>query len=48
MTIKYKFSGLHIDTGSGLVHAGNVEEIAPLVEEESDNWLTHLKFWLKW
>lgn len=33
MTIKYKFSGLHIDTGSGLVHAGNVEEIAPLVEE---------------
>ncbi|MDI3542614.1 MAG: simple sugar transport system substrate-binding protein [Candidatus Atribacteria bacterium] len=33
MSIKYKFSGLHIDTGSGLVHAGNVEEIAPLVEE---------------
>jgi len=33
MSIKYKFSGLHIDTGSGLIHAGNVEEIAPLVEE---------------
>ena len=33
MTIKYKFAGLHIDTGSGLIHAGNVEAIAPLVEE---------------
>ncbi|MDK2896494.1 MAG: simple sugar transport system substrate-binding protein [Candidatus Atribacteria bacterium] len=33
LSIKYKFAGLHIDTGSGLVHAGNVEEIAPLVEE---------------
>lgn len=33
MTIKYKFAGLHIDTGSGLVDKTNVEAIAPLVEE---------------
>ncbi|MGQ9623111.1 MAG: sugar ABC transporter substrate-binding protein [Candidatus Caldatribacteriaceae bacterium] len=33
MSIKYKFAGLHIDTGSGLVDKTNVEAIAPLVEE---------------
>jgi len=33
MSIKYKFAGLHIDTGSGLVDKTNVEEIAPLVEQ---------------
>ena len=30
---KYEFSGLHIDTGSGLVHKDNVDLLAPLVEE---------------
>jgi len=34
LTKKYKFSGLHIDTGSGFAHADNVEELAPLVEEQ--------------
>lgn len=34
MSIKYQFSGLHIDTGSGLVHKDNVEALAPLVEEQ--------------
>jgi|SRR5690554_763389 len=29
----YGFSGLHIDTGAGLVHAGNIEQIAPLAEQ---------------
>jgi simple sugar transport system substrate-binding protein len=33
LSAKYQFSGLHIDTGSGLVHAGNIDQIAPLVEE---------------
>lgn len=33
LSIKYKFAGLHIDTGSGLVDKSNVEEIAPLVEQ---------------
>lgn len=33
LSAKYKFSGLHIDTGSGLVHSGNIDLIAPLVEE---------------
>lgn len=33
LTEKYKFSGLHIDTGSGLVHSGNIDVIAPLAEE---------------
>jgi len=32
LTVKYGFSGLHIDTGAGLVHAGNIELIAPLAE----------------
>jgi simple sugar transport system substrate-binding protein len=34
LTKKYKFSGLHIDTGSGFAHADNVDELAPLVEEQ--------------
>jgi len=33
LSTKYKFSGLHVDTGSGLVHAGNIDMIAPLVKE---------------
>ncbi len=31
---KYKFSGLHIDTGSGFAHKDNVEALAPLVEQQ--------------
>lgn len=31
---KYKFAGLHIDTGSGFAHKDNVEELAPLVEQQ--------------
>jgi simple sugar transport system substrate-binding protein len=34
LTKKFKFSGLHIDTGSGFAHADNVEALAPLVEEQ--------------
>jgi simple sugar transport system substrate-binding protein len=34
LTKKFKFSGLHIDTGSGFAHKDNVEELAPLVEEQ--------------
>jgi simple sugar transport system substrate-binding protein len=30
---KYNFSGLHIDTGAGFAHAGNVEVLASLVEQ---------------
>ncbi len=30
---RYKFSGLHIRTGSGLVHEGNIDAIAPLAKE---------------
>lgn len=33
LTEKYGFSGLHIDTGAGLVHSGNIDMIAPLAEE---------------
>lgn len=33
LTEKWGFSGLHIDTGAGLVHSGNIEMIAPLAEE---------------
>ena len=33
LTEKYGFSGLHIDTGAGLIHAGNIDMIAPLAEE---------------
>jgi simple sugar transport system substrate-binding protein len=31
--VKYGFSGLHIDTGPGFLHAGNVEMVASLVEQ---------------
>jgi simple sugar transport system substrate-binding protein len=34
LTEKYKFSGLHIDTGSGFAHKDNVEALAPLVEKQ--------------
>ena len=34
LTKKYKFSGLHIDTGSGFAHIDNVEGLAPLVEAQ--------------
>ena len=33
LSANYQFSGLHIDTGSGLVHEGNVELLAPLIDE---------------
>ncbi len=33
LTEKYKFSGLHIDTGSGLVGPSNIDIIAPLAEK---------------
>ncbi len=33
LTAKYQFAGLHIDTGAGLIHEGNIEAIAPLAEE---------------
>ncbi|RAK08184.1 monosaccharide ABC transporter substrate-binding protein (CUT2 family) [Halanaerobium saccharolyticum] len=33
LTEKWKFSGLHIDTGAGLIHEGNIDMIAPLAEE---------------
>jgi simple sugar transport system substrate-binding protein len=34
MTELYGFAGLHIDTGSGFAHAENVEQLAPLVEQQ--------------
>ena len=34
MTKLYGFSGLHIDTGSGFAHKDNVEQLAPLVEQQ--------------
>ncbi|RMF76131.1 MAG: hypothetical protein D6737_20830 [Chloroflexi bacterium] len=34
LTEKYGFSGLHIDTGSGFAHAGNVDLLASLVEQQ--------------
>ena len=34
LTEKYQASGLHIDTGGGFVHKGNVEEMALLVEKQ--------------
>lgn len=34
LTEKYKFSGLHIKTGSGLVGEWNIDEIAPLVKKQ--------------
>lgn len=33
LSSRYKFSGLHINTGSGLVGSSNIDLIAPLVEE---------------
>lgn len=33
LTEKWGFSGLHIDTGAGLIHEGNIDMIAPLAEE---------------
>ncbi|MFB6214236.1 MAG: substrate-binding domain-containing protein [Candidatus Bipolaricaulia bacterium] len=33
LSAKYKFSGLHIKTGAGLVHSGNIDVIAPLVKK---------------
>jgi simple sugar transport system substrate-binding protein len=34
LTKKYQFAGLHIDTGSGFVDSGNVEQLAPLAEQQ--------------
>jgi simple sugar transport system substrate-binding protein len=31
LTVQYGFSGLHIDTGSGFAHAGNIDQLADLV-----------------
>lgn len=33
LTERFKFSGLNINTASGLVHEGNIEAVAPLVEK---------------
>lgn len=33
LTEKWGFSGLHIDTGAGLIHEDNIDMIAPLAEE---------------
>ena len=33
LTEKWQFSGLHIDTGAGLIHEANIDMIAPLAEE---------------
>jgi simple sugar transport system substrate-binding protein len=34
LTVKYGFSGLHIDTGSGFAHADNIEQLAALVQQQ--------------
>jgi simple sugar transport system substrate-binding protein len=34
LTKKYQVSGLHIDTGGGLVHKEDVDALAPLVERQ--------------
>ena len=34
LNVKYGFSGLHIDTGSGFAHADNIEQLAALVDEQ--------------
>jgi simple sugar transport system substrate-binding protein len=34
LTHNYAFTGLHIDTGAGFLHAGNVDLLAALVEEQ--------------
>lgn len=33
LTVKYQFSGLHVNTGSGFAHADNIELLAALVQE---------------
>jgi simple sugar transport system substrate-binding protein len=32
LTKKFGFSGLHIDTGAAIIHAGNIDFVAPLAE----------------
>lgn len=34
LSVKYGFSGLHVDTGSGFAHADNIEQLAALVEQQ--------------
>ena len=34
LSVKYGFSGLHIDTGSGFLHADNVDMVSSLVDEQ--------------
>jgi len=34
LNVKYGFSGLHVDTGSGFAHADNIEQLAALVEQQ--------------
>ena len=34
LSVKYGFSGLHIDTGSGFASKDNIEMLAPLVQEQ--------------
>ncbi|MBZ0295316.1 MAG: substrate-binding domain-containing protein [Anaerolineae bacterium] len=34
LSVKYGFSGMHIDTGSGFAHADNIEQLAALVDEQ--------------
>jgi simple sugar transport system substrate-binding protein len=34
LTHNYAFTGLHIDTGAGFLHAGNVDVLADLVEQQ--------------
>lgn len=34
LTVKYGFSGLHIDTGSGFASIDNIDMLAPLVEKQ--------------
>jgi len=34
LTKKYKFAGLHIDTGSGFAHKDNIEVLAELAEKQ--------------
>ncbi len=33
LTHKYGFAGLHMDTGGGLIHSGNIDLVAPLAEK---------------
>ena len=34
LNVKYGFSGLHVDTGSGFAHADNIEQLADLVNRQ--------------